>query len=1472
MELVVRTAHGDAEVAVESSRRDVAIRDVVQAVLGAPAPTVVRIDRRVVHTATPLGSSGAVVGSVIEVDEPPTPTGDRVVEVVQTAGPGSGRRAALTVGSFLVGPSRRINAAPLSDAPVEEPVIRIDVASDGIVRVGSVSGRFVPGRRSERADEDLGSAPGSPVGPPGDRTPDEGSWSRPAEADIVMSPVPAWLDGVELTDRSELWTTGSLAVGGRVFELRRPDRDSAGTGRRFVGITNRGTVAFNRQWRPEIPAEPGPVVVPVDTGGSRRARHLPLVAMLAPIPIAIGLAVLLGSSPVLALGLVSPIVAVWWSAAERRRRSQGLDAEVAPDADPAARFRALVAERHRAARRRLVQSGLDAVDIVELASSGEAPLWACRPGDDDVFRCSLGLGDLPWRPVLERSNDSLTSAQAIIDELGPLRTVPVEADLRSERGVGVVGDDEFVAAMVRGIVLSACTAHGPADLDLVVLTSPERVATWEWAKWLPHVRTAGTPRVLTDVDQVAGWASAVVRGWEPPDRATAPSHLTLVVVDDAIWWRDRAAPLRPLISDPTLPLRFLGSADSAAGLPAVCTTVVTGEPGDTASVEYLLEGRIVRAVAPLLLAEPIALAAARDLAPLDDPELPVAIEGSLPSIVPIARLLELPRIDADAIRSQWMPGRRPATPVVAIGIAERGPLNVDLVDDGPHGLIAGTTGSGKTELLRSLIVGLAANLQPDEINFVLVDVKGGAAFDACARLPHCVGLLTDLDRHAAARLLRGLRAEVRRREAALRAAGVASLHVYHRIDGLEPLPRLMIVVDEIASIAAELPEFLPSLIDIVQQGRSLGFHMILGTRRPAGVVDNAIKAVTNLRVALRVQDAGDSFDVIGSPEAATLPRRVPGRAYARFAAGELTQFQSAHATGTHRGDDDHVDVRPWVLGRPLTPLENRLARRTARDRHDRTGRGSATGGPGTDLDHLVDAIRSASDSLGQSGQWPPTPPPLPESLPLAELFSTHQGDAVPIGLADLPDEQRQTPVWWTPGPEGGRLAYGVAGAGTSSLLVSLALGIAHRYSADDVHVVAIDADTDALVPLAALPHCGAVIRLDEGERVARLARELGAELDRRRQLAVELGGASLVAAREPTVVVLIDNLGALRRMLDAQFASGEVWSELERVLTAGPPFGVCPVLTAKDERAVPSALASAIPERLVMRLGGRHEYAAMGLRSADLPSFVPGRALRLDDLVELQLVEPPRELGAHIAGLGAEPADARPPMRVDSLPSHVVVDDVVAAASASPRELRAAVGLDTRTGSPAVATIPFGEAYLVSGRSRSARSAVMRAIASSAKHADPEIRVFAVEAPGGDLSTGDAVDDRPLGPDDVAAWVERIATWTGRRIVLVDDADRLGGASFDRLAALADDQVAVVAAGRVESLRTTGHWTTPLHGWRRGALIRPTASDGELLGVALADDAARLARHAGLLVDHGSTTPFMAVVGEHHAPAEPSRR
>ena len=201
-----------------------------------------------------------------------------------------------------------------------------------------------------------------------------------------------------------------------------------------------------------------------------------------------------------------------------------------------------------------------------------------------------------------------------------------------------------------------------------------------------------------------------------------------------------------------------------------------------------------------------------------------------------------------------------------------------------------------------------------------------------------------------------------------------------------------------------------------------------------------------------------------------------------------------------------------------------------------------------------------------------------------------------------------------------------------------------------------------------------------------------------------------------------------------------------------------------------------------------------------------------------------------------------------------------------------AVGLDMRTGSPAVATIPFGEAYLVSGPSRSARSAVMRAIASSAKHADPEIRVFAVEAPGGDLSTGDAVDDRPLGPDDVAAWVVRIATWTGRRIVVVDDADRLGGASFDRLAALADDQVAVVAAGRVESLRTTGHWTTPLHGWRRGALIRPTASDGELLGVALADDAARLARHAGLLVDHGSTTPFMAVVGEHHAPAEPSRR
>ena len=498
---------------------------------------------------------------------------------------------------------------------------------------------------------------------------------------------------------------------------------------------------------------------------------------------------------------------------------------------------------------------------------------------------------------------------------------------------------------------------------------------------------------------------------------------------------------------------------------------------------------------------------------------------------------------------------------------------------------------------------LAASSPPDLLNFVLVDFKGGAAFDACAELPHTVGLVTDLDEHLAGRVLRCLRAELHRREVVLREAGADALAEYQRAQRADPLPRLVVVVDEFATVAAELPEFVPSLIDIAQRGRSLGIHMLLATQRPAGVVDAKIKANTNLRIALRVQDDSDSVDVIGIRDAAKLPRATPGRAYARFGAGVVVQFQSAYATGASNVCGERtLTVEPWVFGRPLTTVETRLASRSIVEESVDADGGVAAR---PDLERLVEAISAAAVDVGQAAQRRPYPDPLPGVVSTDELGSLAPGDGVPVGLVDIPDEQRLAVRRWTPGADGSLVIYGITGAGTSSTLASLVLAAARRYSPDEFHVFAIDADSNLLAPLDALPHCGAVAGLDDLPRVSRVVHSLVVEVSRRKARAIELGGPVAVVESEPAVVLVIDNVGALRQAVDDDRGLASLWSELDQVIRDGQGLGVCSVVTAKHERALPATMAGQIRHRLVMDLGDRSAYASFGFRRETFPSSSP---------------------------------------------------------------------------------------------------------------------------------------------------------------------------------------------------------------------------------------------------------------------------
>ena len=298
--------------------------------------------------------------------------------------------------------------------------------------------------------------------------------------------------------------------------------------------------------------------------------------------------------------------------------------------------------------------------------------------------------------------------------------------------------------------------------------------------------------------------------------------------------------------------------------------------------------------------------------------------------------------------------------------------------DGPHGLVAGTTGSGKSELLQTLIASLAVGNRPDEINFVLVDYKGGAAFKDCNHLPHTVGMVTDLDGHLTTRALESLGAELRRREHQLAAAGRQGHRGLPRPDGARgrtPMPRLLIVIDEFAALVAELPDFVTGLVDIARRGRSLGVHLILATQRPAGVVSAEIKSNTNLRIALRVTDAGDSADVIESPDAAQIAKSTPAalRPARALLADPVPELARRRPSGRCRrgssGSRRSTGRPPHLVGRVVGGLADEE---------------TTSASPPT-WSALVAAINEANDELGLPLPRKPWLPALPEMIGVDNL-------------------------------------------------------------------------------------------------------------------------------------------------------------------------------------------------------------------------------------------------------------------------------------------------------------------------------------------------------------------------------------------------------------------------------------------------------------------------------------------------------
>ncbi|MGW0706316.1 FtsK/SpoIIIE domain-containing protein [Streptomyces sp. NPDC002643] len=1441
---------------------------------------------------TPLADTRLMDGSVVALGAPQAPTVTAygperdampqphrldhapVVELQIVGGPDAGRVHPLGLGTHGIGPLEDA-AVPLEGRGLPSEGIRVTVRPDGSAIVELQEGG--PARLSVPEPPEHRGRPNTPLLPLAEQD----------EEDEKDAAFPDDADSAELPDGWHEWAMGAeLSVGEYLLRLTEPTpRDAA-----VVPSEGGGGLDYNRPPRilPHLAPErfrlPGPPDPPA-------RRPIPLMVSLAPMVFGVAMMLFWNSYFYLIFMFLSPVLMAANYISGRRQARKDYEERSRVYRQRRASLEEDVREKVATERRLRTESAPDPAVAGLWAVGPGRRLWERRRGDPDHLALRIGTAPQPSLLGIDDTarEDNHTAVHWTIPD------APVSVDLVDSGVVGLAGAPGPVQALARWMTAQAAILHTPRDLRIVVLTDKGSQDSWHWARWLPHSRdglpgTRGGAVTLigNDPETVANRVAELVSTLRTRQRA-AESTMSkallsepdvLVVMDGARRLRDVPGVVSILKEGPGVRIFPLCLDQEERLLPEECTAVVrhenhrltlrrTGQPD-------------IPDIRPDLVEPDWCERAARGIAPIRD-VTPDASEG-LPGKVGLLELLGLHRPDPELITARW--SQRPASTGVLLGAGYDGPVAFDLVKDGPHGLVAGTTGSGKSELLQTFVASLAAMNRPDELTFVLVDYKGGSAFKDCVDLPHTLGMVTDLDSHLVQRALTSLGAELTRREHILAEAGAKDLPEYQgmrrRNPDMAPVPRLVIIIDEFATLYREIPDFIPGLVSIAQRGRSLGIHLILATQRPAGVVNSDIRANTNLRIALRVTDSSESMDVIDTKDAVSISPATPGRALARLGHGTVVPFQTAYA-GT-----------PLPIAKPSAEAKARQERQAAEEARiwgtalqwQRLGRAVARPGTPegeqntdtaadleteeapTDLNALVAALSEAArlaDCVPQPSPWLPAlgQDVLIDDLPQPDEPGGARLAPVSWGLSDIPEAQAQLPVRLDFAEFGHLYVIGIPRSGRSQVLRTMAGALARAHSSADVHLYGIDFAGGALTALGVLPNTGAVVPRGDIERLERLFARLDAELERRQGLLTQHHAGNLTELREliaagarpAHIMLFIDGWDAMIEAV-ADHNGGRLVEQVNRLLREGAAAGIH--LVATSERALLSGRATALNDnKLLLRLNDRTDYHAVGKRSRDIPDIIqPGRGWTSDGGTEIQvaLLAPGatgQEQTEALRAIGAEatqrdtgiPAERRP-AGIGTLPVKVAFTDAYEKVpTQSRRPMWGLLGLGGDDVSPVgVDFADLTPAFSVVGPPGSGRSTTLASLSVSLLASGTRLVILAPrESPLRTLGNHPGVRLLTATEPTEEEFTEALESGgDGPRVVVVDDADLFVLPDIDQqLRSLSqsgkDRGMGIVIGATAETMTGAMGWLGALKRHRKGVLLGPQSIlEGDFIGARLA--------------------------------------
>ncbi|MEJ7800335.1 MAG: FtsK/SpoIIIE domain-containing protein, partial [Ilumatobacter sp.] len=864
---------------------------------------------------------------------------------------------------------------------------------------------------------------------------------------VVLHPMPETANGVTVNDGPvdapvDVCGDDVIALGGTRLGFRQFERSVD------EHVDRLGQLDFHRTpYRPPIiVTRDHQVLGPIPE--RPEPRRLQTMAMLAPLAGGLAMYAFSRQPQFLALTAVSPLVMIANVVEDRRSgRTKFRDQLAAFTTGIGEHRRRLDTLRHTERVERL-RAAPDLADLSRRAELRTVDLWARGRDSPDFLRVRLGLGStqVAYGIDLDRGGDDdlRDELRAVIGEFDHIEHVPVSVDLVSDPVLGIHGEQTLVDGAVASLAVQAATLHSPEDLTIVAAIAPDR--PFGWLKWLPHVRSVASPLPGDHVVETHDDASAVIsRLVEVATFRTAGARRDdehrvwpriLLIVDGSLA-PDPVDVSRLLEIGPAAGIAVIWTAPSLAGIPRQAAQVLDVRPGEGAAMLGHIwstdPGVPARSLEVEHLRATRADLVARALAPVRDAST-ASLATSIPRTAPLLDVLGVGRPTARWVTEQWSnaTGYELRFP---IGLAAHGPLEIDLVENGPHSLIGGTSGAGKSELLQSMVIALAVRHPPMRLNFLFVDYKGGASSKVFERLPHTVGYVTNLSGELSLRALISLRAELNRRMQVMEGIAKDLDEMLDKAPDLAP-PSLVIMVDEFATLVKEVPEFVAGIVDIAQRGRSLGIHLVLATQRPSNSVNENILANTNLRMSLRMLDRTESSSVIDSPDAADIPVPLKGRGFVRLGPRQLIEFQSSFAGA------------PLVSGETRTPV---LV--APFDHTDDSPRASSPGGacePGeTHLSALLDAISAANDDLAYPTPRRPWRDVLESVVALDAVADgpgtdptrEYPGRFVTFGMLDAPETQEQRPAVVDLEEGGGWLVFGSGGSGKTTLLRTVATSI-----------------------------------------------------------------------------------------------------------------------------------------------------------------------------------------------------------------------------------------------------------------------------------------------------------------------------------------------------------------------------------------------------------------------------------------------